>query len=237
MSRIRFIFARGSQLAFLSHLDLMRLFQRAMRRSKLPVAYSQGYNPHMRFIIALPLPLGVTAGNEFAEVFFTDSLDPQVFLDNFSAQLPVGLSLPSAWLVEENAPSIAAQIAAARYKVKLSPDRNDKPEQAALKQAIALLLATDEILLSKTSKKKKLSYTNIRPYIYELTAAPETEDQLSLEMLVKAGSEGGVAPSFLLEKLGEKGLKPGGKVLYWLIHRESLYIELNGCLQPLTEGM
>lgn len=237
MSRIRFIFSRGTELAYLSHLDLMRLFQRAIRRSKLPVAYSQGFNPHMRFTIALPLPLGVTGDNEFAEVYFTNPLAPQLFHDSLSAQLTVGLNLKKAWTVEENLPSIAAQIAAARYKVKLLPEVKTKPDPAMLRAAITELLATDQILLPKTNKKKKLIYTNIRPFIYELTAVSETDWPFSLDMLVKAGSEGGVAPLFLLEKLEEKGLNPDDQDYYWKIHRESLYTELDGSLKPLTEGM
>ncbi|MGM0653222.1 MAG: TIGR03936 family radical SAM-associated protein, partial [Bacillota bacterium] len=72
MERLSFSFARKIELAYISHLDMMRLLLRALHRSGLPLAYSQGYNPHPRLTLALPLPLGVTASEEFGEVFFTE---------------------------------------------------------------------------------------------------------------------------------------------------------------------
>jgi radical SAM-linked protein len=237
MSRIRFGYARGKPLAYLSHLDLMRLFQRALRRSKLPVAYSQGFNPRLRFILALPLPLGVTADREFGEIYFAEIIEPQIFCDTLSAQLPEGLKLFSAKAVADDIPSLAAQIAAARYRAVISVEEGFRAEPAMVKSAIDQLMATDEILSPRTGKKKKVSYTNIRPYIYELESLNEKRDFSAIEMLVKAGSDGGVSPSFLLECLEKQGLNPGDDSLSWEIHRECLYIECNGFLQPLTEGM
>jgi radical SAM-linked protein len=61
MQRLRITFARGKELKYISHLDLMRLWQRALRRADIPLAYSQGFSPHPRLSIAAPLAIGVTS--------------------------------------------------------------------------------------------------------------------------------------------------------------------------------
>jgi len=65
MDRIRFRYACGKELRYLSHLDLLRLFQRAMRRARLPLAYTLGFNPRPKLSLAAPLPVGVTASKEY----------------------------------------------------------------------------------------------------------------------------------------------------------------------------
>lgn len=65
MNRIRFRYARGKELRFLSHLDMLRLFQRAMRRAGLPLAYTLGFSPRPRLSLAAPLPVGATASREY----------------------------------------------------------------------------------------------------------------------------------------------------------------------------
>jgi radical SAM-linked protein len=184
----------------------MRLLQRALRRSGLLLAYSTGFNPRLRLNLALPLPLGVTAGRELGEVHLSEQIEPAAFISALSPQLPEGLKLIDAVESTEQAPPLAARVTAARYRAILK-SRTEFPEiQGKIGKAVADLLKDDEILSPRTDKKKrKISYTNIRPYIYELDIA-ENHQEIVLSMLVKAGSEGGVSPSFLLQKIEEKGI-------------------------------
>ena len=68
MQRLRVTFSRGEELKYLSHLDVMRLWERALRRADLPLAYSQGFSPHAKISIAAPLPLGVTGERELMDI-------------------------------------------------------------------------------------------------------------------------------------------------------------------------
>ena len=68
MQRIRISFSRGEKVKYISHLDLMRLWERALRRASIPIAYSQGFSPHPKISIAAPLPIGVTSDGEFMDI-------------------------------------------------------------------------------------------------------------------------------------------------------------------------
>jgi radical SAM-linked protein len=216
----------------------MRLLQRALRRSGLPVAYSQGYNPRLRLNLALPLPLGVTAELDHGELFLTEEVDPEQLISRLSAQLPAGLKLLGALEVAEESPSLAALVAAARYRAKLKITANIDADPVRIERAVNQLMAAEEILMPRNVKKKKqVSYTNIRPYIFELRLEPGLQVGPELMMLLKAGSDGGVSPFFLLQQLA--ACEPDGSddLWQWSVERESLYLISNGALAPLTEGV
>ncbi len=237
MERIRFSFARKKPLAYISHLDIMRLFLRALRRSALPVAYSQGYNPHPRLTLALPLPLGVTAAEELGEIVFAEVVGPEKFINILSLQLPGALELLHAVSADPEQPALAAKVCAARYRVYFSRGSDVTGNEKLLEQALEYLMAKEEIILEKKSKKKKTININVRPYIYEAVIIKKEDKPLELRLLLKAGSSGGVSPFFVIEQL----TSVIGSALFndhdWHVHREKLYADHNGTLQPLSERM
>ena len=237
MSRIRFSFARKIELAYISHLDQVRLFLRALSRSRLPVAYSQGFNPHPRLILALPLPLGITAGEEYAEIFFSEEILPEQFLSALKVQMPAAIELTGAVVADPGTPSLASLVGAAFYRAALRADHAGIVDQKALHAALNRLLARDEILMQRKSKKNKITYTNVRPFILEAALETDQAGLFTINMLLQAGSQGGVSPAFLLEQLESE---TGSSVFHayeWRLHRERLYIFKEGILQPFSEGM
>ena len=227
MSRIRFTFTRDISLAYISHLDMLRLFLRALRRSNLPLEFSQGYNPHPRFTLALPLPLGVTAGEEFGEVFFNETIDSSFFKEKLSSQLPVGLCLKSAFLVAWDAPSVAAQVRAAIYCVKFKNIASGDSQANLIIELLEKLLSKEEIIMKRTNKKKKIVSTNVRPFIRKAEISCEGKNNFALLLELEAGSQGGISPVFFLEQL--KGEAPAGMLdlIDWQIHRERLVFSEN----------
>jgi len=99
MQRIKIIYSKGEEIKFIGHRDLMRVFQRAIRRAGLPIAYSQGFNPHMRISWGNALKLGVTSDNEFATLQLDGWLRPAELMDRLNPQLPQGLEILEANLV------------------------------------------------------------------------------------------------------------------------------------------
>ncbi|MCM8757608.1 MAG: TIGR03936 family radical SAM-associated protein [Candidatus Omnitrophica bacterium] len=87
-------------MKYISHLDLMRLFIRAMRRAELPLKYTQGFNPHPKFKIKRALKLGVESENEEAEVILNDFLEPEEFKKRLQEQLPEGIFIKEVILKE-----------------------------------------------------------------------------------------------------------------------------------------
>jgi radical SAM-linked protein len=92
---IKFSFSKKGQMKYISHLDLMRLFTRAMRRASLPLKITEGFNPHPKFSIKRALKLGVESESEEATVILKQPISPEEFKDNLQKQLPEGIEIKS----------------------------------------------------------------------------------------------------------------------------------------------
>ena len=99
MQRIRIKYRKGEEVKFISHRDLMRAFMRAIRRAGLPIAYSQGFNPHMKISWGNALKVGAASEAEFAELQFEQWVKPQELKERLNRQLPKGLEILEADLV------------------------------------------------------------------------------------------------------------------------------------------
>jgi radical SAM-linked protein len=141
MQRLRLRFGRGEELKFLSHLDLMRLWERALRRAGLPLAYSEGFTPHPRIALAAPLSVGVTSEAELMDVFLSRWIAPDSFVAQAKKQLPQGLDLPEAWPVGLNIPSLQSQIRFAEYRVEVDTEEASQEVESAIQS----LLSAEEL--------------------------------------------------------------------------------------------
>lgn len=97
--RIKIKYRKGEEIKYLSHRDLMRTFIRAIRRAKLPVAYSQGFNPHMKISWGQARKVGQSSPAEYAEINLENHLRPDELLTALNRQLPTGLEILDASLV------------------------------------------------------------------------------------------------------------------------------------------
>ncbi len=235
MIRLIFSFTRGEELKYLSHLDLMRLFIRALRRAGIPADFSRGITPRPRISLAVPLPVGVTAGREYGEIVLRESASPKQFVENLNRQFPPGIFITGARETEIEARSLSALINCASYRA----DRQDnRPAPLSRWQAAAEdLLARPEIIINRDGRPgKNLKPVNIRPYIYSLTVdALSAAETITARMLLKVGSLGGVSPSVVLRQLAGKAGEPE-EPWRWKIHREGLYIYGEKLTQPFPEG-
>lgn len=99
MQRIRIKYTKGEEIKFISHRDLMRVFQRAIRRADIPITYSQGFNPHMKISWGNALKLGKTSEEEFAVLALDSFARPQEIKQKLNRQLPKGIEILEANLV------------------------------------------------------------------------------------------------------------------------------------------
>jgi radical SAM-linked protein len=137
MQRLRLKFSRGEELKFLSHLDLMRLWERALRRAGLPLAYSEGFSPHPQIALAAPLSVGVTSQAELMDVLLSRWIPPQSFMAQVSEQLPCGIDLLEAWPVGPGAPSLQSQVRFIEYKVEVVVERGCEEVESALQSFLS----------------------------------------------------------------------------------------------------
>ncbi len=244
MTRIRFSFARHDALKHISHLDMMRLFQRALRRSDLPLVYSEGYNPHLRFNLALPLPVNVTASEEYGEIFLSGPVTVDYFAQALREQIPEGLVITGAKALDHSAPLLPSLISAALYRASLQAVKERRPDFEQYQEALKRLMARDEILTArnkkkhKKQKKQKKGYVNVRPFIFEAYfSQKQAPCSLELKMLLQTGNRGGVSPFFIIESLEKEINSKNNHKAHWELHREKLYQGDNQFLQPVSEGM
>ena len=191
--RVRFRFSKTGAMALLSHLDVMRMLERALRRSGLPVSYTGGFHPLPRLQIALALPLGVEARGEWLDVEFLEEVDPALTLRRWQQTLSEGFELLSAETVSVSEPSLSQRLAAAEWRFKLHVLPGDQTSTAALTAerwdaAIAVVLARDSLMWHDTDKKGRPRQRDCRSCLLALRRleSSATEATLVLEAAIDA---------------------------------------------------
>ena len=123
MKRILFRFVKGEPVRFVGHLDLMRVIERAIRRSGFPIAYSEGFNPRPRMAFASALTLGATSDWELCQLDLADDLDEErleAAATRLREQLPVGLQILEIWPIPLEKRNPFIQVKAASYELRLA---------------------------------------------------------------------------------------------------------------------
>ncbi|MDO8687119.1 MAG: TIGR03936 family radical SAM-associated protein, partial [Dehalococcoidales bacterium] len=129
------------EVKFISHLDIIRLWTRALRRAQIPLAYSEGFSPHPRMSLAAPLPVGVTSEAELMDIFVTGLVSPHWFANAAGQQLPPGVGILGVYPVALTMPSLQSQVRYAEYRVEVTTDQ-PAPDAAA---AVAALLSVEHL--------------------------------------------------------------------------------------------
>lgn len=160
-------FEKMGRMSWFSHLDLQNTMQRALRRAQLPVAYSQGFNPHVLTSFATALSVGCQSRGEVMEVEMAGEISPEEFAEKLNACLPDGLKVHRCAPVPDSAPALMAKVAEAGYDIT-APN-------ADLTQAVEAFLKAEEVMVEKRSKTKT-RLVNIRPMVHEITCAFDGKD-------------------------------------------------------------
>jgi radical SAM-linked protein len=173
LARLRFGFSKTGSLALLSHLDLVRLMERALRRSGLPVSFTGGFHPLPRVQFALALPLGAEADGEWMDLEFTQQIDPAEALQRLQAQLPSGFTLLQVEPVAVSAASLSQELVAARWQLQLRPGgtcaQSTVLPLAAWQAAAAQLLNSSSWMWHDTDKKGRPRQRDCRPFLQNLS--------------------------------------------------------------------
>jgi radical SAM-linked protein len=144
VQRIRLRFAKRGRLRFLSHRDVARSFERAVRRAGVPVAHSHGFSPHPRLSWVGAAPTGTASEAEYVELGLTRPVEPAALVAALDAALPDGLDVLAAAVAEP--PALADRIDASRWVVELPG-----VEPAALRAAVAALLAQESLVVERVT--------------------------------------------------------------------------------------
>jgi len=196
IQRLRVVFSIGQQVKYISHLDLMRVWERALRRAKVGLSYSQGFNPRPKLVFAAALPVGFTAKAEIVDVY----LERPVALQDLSAlkaQLPEGLELVGVTEVPQALPSLPSLVSAAEYRVAVSADENREQVQ----RRIDRLLASETLRRVRERPGGGREY-DLRPLIQKLWLAAVEAGEMTIGMLLQVSARGTGRPDEVMAELG-----------------------------------
>ena len=197
MQRIRTRFKRGEELKFISHLDIMRLWQRALHRAGIPLAYTEGFSPHPRISLAAPLAVGVTSQSELMDVFCSKWVSPHSFTATVSQQLPAGIEIAQVHMVAPTLPSLQSQVSQAEYEVETETDK----DQAAVKAALAHLLSLQELPWHHQRDTGTRNY-DLRALIDDLWLTNWRRGHGTIGMKLRCDSNGSGRPEQVAAALG-----------------------------------
>jgi radical SAM-linked protein len=138
MQRLRIRFSRSEEIKFISHLDIMRMWERALRRAQIPLAYSEGFSPHPRISLAVPLALGVTSDAELMDIYVTRWVSPHWFTANASRQLPPGVKILGVYPVALTMTSLQSQVRQAEYRTEVAAEMGAEDIESAITHLLAL---------------------------------------------------------------------------------------------------
>lgn len=167
--RYRMIFSKTKAMRFTGHLDLYRALERTMRRANLPLAYSEGYNPHPKLMLAAALPLGFTSEHEVGDFWLKETLPLADVNEMLVKALPPGVQIHEISEVELRAPKLQNIVTTADYIVTVLDFDEDLP------QKVTDLLAADELIVEKVRKGKTRTY-DFRERIVDIQLQAEDTD-------------------------------------------------------------
>jgi radical SAM-linked protein len=197
VQRLRITFAKGDEVKYISHLDLMRAWERALRRAQIPLAYSQGFNPRPRLFFASALPVGFTSRAEVLDVVLQQRMGLREFASRVRKQLPAGLELKSVAEIPPTLPAPSAQVVAAEYEVVVESQDALHDMQARLDK----LLAASSIPRRRERPDGAREY-DLRPLIQRLWVIGQRQGAYVLGMRLQADEGGTGRPDEVMATLG-----------------------------------
>jgi len=197
LQRLRLTFARGEEVKYITHLDIMRLWVRALRRARVPLAYSQGFTPHPQLSLAAPLAVGVTSEGELMDIELEGRMATRYFLARVDEQLPTGVRLLGVEEVPPTWPSLQAAVRFAEYRVTV---QTAEP-LAALQERIAALLAAPSLPRQRL-RETQVRHYDLRPLITDLRLAQWDAGEAVLTMRLQTDERATGRPDEVLAALG-----------------------------------
>lgn len=198
-------------MRWLGHLDILRTFERAIRRSGLPIAFSSGFNPRERLNFASALGVGITGAQERVALELTDAVSPQEVQERLNAVLPPGIRIVQCLPVPDTQTekNLFSALDRAEYEVVCACSAAFSAQE--IEHGIAQLLACKQVLIHR-EREGKMREVDIRPHLYSLYLQPHSAQpgHFTLRMEVGMGETSNVRPTEICEALSRylPGIKP-----------------------------
>ncbi len=207
MEKVQIIYSKCKEATYLSHLDVVKVFEQAIARAGVPVVFSNGFNPRPELVFAHPLSVGIESTGEILEIKLKEKVETSFLVKQLNRVLPSGLTVLSAEYVKLDLKSIMARVYAATYIISLVYDESKfkdmtskQKEDVKLKYKIDMenYLEQKNILVLKKSKDR-MERIDIKQQIITYDFVLDN----SLEITVLTGSKSNLKPSMIMDGYSE----------------------------------
>ena len=190
--KVRMKFSKNGPIKFIGHLDVMRYFQKAIRRAEIDIAYSKGFSPHQIMSFAQPLGVGVESDGEYVDVELDSAVSAKEVMDKLNAVMNEGIQVKSVKMLSEGTMNAMASVAASRYLISI---KDGYDFGADFYGQCVELGQQEHIYIIKKTKKSEIEM-DLKPAIFEMAV---TKD--GLMMFVDSSSAGNIKPNLVLEEV------------------------------------
>ena len=231
--KIRIKFRKWGAMKFIGHLDMMRYFQKAVRRAEIDIRYSEGYSPHQIMSFAAPLGVGITSDGEYFDIEVNTTMTTKGALAALNRTMVDGVEVTSYVLLPDNAKTAMSLVAAADYRLTYKEGYESPYTAEEWKQIIQEKFtdAAQFVIMKKTKKSER--EVDLKPLVYDFSVEEE-EGKPAFYLKVSTGSVDNIKPELVLSSLYQIcGLAYNDAAIQ--IHRLEVYArEDNDALLPLS---
>jgi len=197
MGRLRLEITKGEEIRYISHLDYASAIERAIIRAKLPAAYSEGFNPHMKLSFASALAVGVTSQAEYMDIEFKEEVDLNQGVQRLAATLPLGIRINSGKIMPAKMTALMAIVNLATYDV-LVPSKAG--EFASVEDSLKRFNEAQEVLYTRETPKGRKEI-EVKQYMARPISAVQQDSHILLVMDIKITATGSIKPGEVLAAL------------------------------------
>lgn len=193
--KYRVKFSKNGAIKYIGHLDVMRYFQKAIRRAHIPIAYSEGFSPHQILSFAFPLSVGFTSEGEYFDMELTKEVDENIILTSLNEQMNEGIRIEAVKCLPDKSPNCMSSVFAASYEVSVK-EKVNLPDDFI---RIANDFFGQQTIPVNKPKKKGGGFIDIdlKQFIYDYSV----KDIGKISFIVNAGSDSNIKPTFVMECL------------------------------------
>lgn len=219
MAKLRLKITKGEEIRYISHLDYASAVERAIIRAKLPVAYSEGFNPHMKISFASALAVGVTSQAEYIDIECKKDIDVKESVERLNAAMPPGIQIQDAKYIEGNVPALMAIVNLAAYEVTVPLLAEDV---GIMNDSIRWFNEAETVLYTRESLKG-VKDIEVKQYMDKAVEIIPLQEAVRLILKIRITPAGSIKPGEVLKALVTMFDLPVDLDTI-LIHRTGLYI-------------
>jgi len=217
---VRIKYSKLGDISYISHLDIIKLMERIVRRTGLKLSYSEGFNPHPKTAFSPALQLGVQSHCEYLDMEFDEDVEEDLLIQKLNEKTVEGINFIEAKILTDKVDSLVAFITHSRYEIAV--DEEDENKISKIISAINKINNTNEMLLTKKTKKGNIKEYNVKEYIGTIDFERKS-DGLSIFVDICSGSVKSINPKKIIELV--ESLEDLSGIEYDLIKLETYHMD------------